>query len=165
MKESKLIEVEAAQKPKKLRRPAGPKVRGGDRESRRVAAAILDVLAGARTPGQAAEALSVSLPRYYALETRALEGFVKACEPRPKGRSKTPEKEIAMLRREVERLRREDARKQALLRAAQRAVGLTAPPPKPKKKRRRRASVRALKAAAVLRSEPESATATGEAAS
>ena len=32
--------------------------------ARRQAAAILEVLAGARTPQQAAEALSVSLPRY-----------------------------------------------------------------------------------------------------
>ena len=53
---------------------------------RRLAAVILDVLAGSRTPPQAAEALGVSLPRYYQLEARALGGLVAACESRPRGR-------------------------------------------------------------------------------
>src|SRR5438270_790739 len=43
------------------------------REAQRAAALILEVLAGGRTPTQAAEALSVSLPRYYQLETRAVD--------------------------------------------------------------------------------------------
>ena len=42
------------------------------REAQQLAAAILEVLAGARTPGQAAEALGLSLPRYFQVETRAM---------------------------------------------------------------------------------------------
>lgn len=96
----------------------GPRIEAGSAESRRLAAAILDVLAGGRTPAQAAEAIGITLPRYYALEYRALEGFVKACEPRPRGRTRKPEKEIVTLRRDVERLEREVERHRALVRAA-----------------------------------------------
>ncbi len=95
-------------------------------ETRRRAALILEVLGGVRTPTEAAEALGVSVPRYYALEARALEGLVHSCRPRPRGRQQTPEREVKRLRAEVERLRRESQRTQALLRAQQRAVGLKA---------------------------------------
>lgn len=132
----------------------GPQVEGGSSDARRTAAAILDVLGGIRTPSDAAVAVGVSLPRYYALESRAIEGLVKACEVRPKGRVASPDKELHVLRREVEQLRRECERKQALVRAAQRTVGLALPEPKLKGKRKRRPVVRALKAAEVLRSEP-----------
>jgi hypothetical protein len=47
--------------------------------------AILEVLAGLRTPAEAAQSLQISLPRYYVLETRALEGLVAGCEPKPLG--------------------------------------------------------------------------------
>jgi hypothetical protein len=129
--------------------------------ARRHAAAILETLAGVRTPTEAAEALAVSLPRYYALEARALEGLIRACEPRAKGPRRTPEREVARLQKEVERLEREGARTQALLRAAQRAVGLAAlRSPKGKspservdrqKRRRRRPTARALRAVESLR--------------
>ena len=59
---------------------------GASREAKRLAAVLLDVLAGARTPPQAAEVLGVSLPRYYQLEDRGLAGLVAACEARPRGR-------------------------------------------------------------------------------
>ena len=49
------------------------------------AAAILEVLAGDRTPQEAATVLSMSLPYFYILERKALEGLLKACEPQPKG--------------------------------------------------------------------------------
>jgi hypothetical protein len=124
-------------------------------ESRRVAAAVLEVLAGARTPGDAAQALGVSLPRYYALESRALAGLLAACERRPRGRVRTPESERARLESEVRRLERERARAQALLRASQRALGLAAVEPRAlppgRKRRSRRPSARALKAAARLK--------------
>jgi len=142
--------------PKKKRGAGGPRVEGGSPDARKVAAAILDVLGGIRTPTSAAEAVGVSLPRYYALECRAIEGMVKACEPRPKGRVRSPAHEVPALRKEIEKLTRECERKQALLRAAQRTVGLAMPAPVPKGKRRRKPVVRALKAAAVLRSEPSS---------
>jgi hypothetical protein len=64
---------------------------------KRQAAAILEVLAGARTPTEAATALAVSLPRYYQLESRALEGLVAACVPKPKGRVKSSVSEVASL--------------------------------------------------------------------
>jgi hypothetical protein len=122
-----------------------------------------------RTPTQAAEALGVSLPRYYVLETRAVQGILLACEPRSIGRQATPESALASLRRECEQLRRECTRQQALVRVAQRAVGLTAPTASKaekngKKRRRRRPMARALRAVARLKSDdvPPPSAAAGE---
>jgi hypothetical protein len=122
------------------------------RDARRVAAAVLEVLAGARTPAEAASALALSLPRYYQIETRALHGLVNACEPKPRGRQPSPTHDLVVLRQENERLRREAGRQQALVRAAQRSVGLPAPAPaRPTgKKPRRRRLARGLAAAARL---------------
>ena len=129
---------------------------GASPEARKRAAAILEVLAGTRTPTAAAEALGVSLPRYYLLEVQALHGMLVACEPRTIGRTASPESALAALRRECEQLRRDCARQQALVRAAQRTIGL--PPPTPakpesngkKRRRQRRPTVRALRAVARL---------------
>jgi hypothetical protein len=132
-------------------------VRTGSPEARRLAAALLEVLAGVRAPADAAAALGCTLPRYYAAEVRALAGFVAACEPRRPGRHPSPEREVAVLRQTVARLERERGRLQALLRAAQRTVGLAAvrPPPKPTPgKRPRRPTVRALAAAKHLAAAP-----------
>ena len=93
--------------------------------AKRMAAAILEVLAGARTPTEAAQALGLSLPRYYQVETRALNGLLAACEARPKGRQPNPANEAIGLRQENERLKREITRHQALARAAQRSIGLS----------------------------------------
>jgi hypothetical protein len=128
---------------------------------------VLEVLAGLRAPAEAAAAVGVSLPRYYQLEGRALSGLLTACEPRRGGRVRRPGNELAALRQECERLRRECARQQALVRAAQRAVGLAPPPPPPapkqaeagRKRRRRRPKARALKIAALLREEAPAAPA------
>jgi hypothetical protein len=115
------------------------------------------VLAGVRTPAEAAQQLAVSLTRYYIIEGRALQGLVSACEPRPQGRVRTAASELAALRRECEQLRRQVARQQALLRVTERTVGLAAAPAPaksdgahPKKRRRRKPKARALQAAAVL---------------
>jgi hypothetical protein len=125
------------------------------RDARRTAAAVLEVLAGACTPTEAATGLGVSLPRYYLLETRALEGLVAACEPRSKGPGVSPAKELAKAQRECDRLRKEGLRYQSLARVAQRAAGFVAPPPKAREaakgKRRRKPVVRALVAAARLK--------------
>jgi hypothetical protein len=127
--------------------------------ARQRAALILEVLAGSRTPAQAAQALAVSLPHYYLLETRALQGLLSACEPAPRGPGADGRRVQQALRAECERWQRECARQQALLRAAQRALGLTPPftptPTKDGKKRRqpRRPRVRALQAAARLQAE------------
>jgi hypothetical protein len=146
------------------RRPGRPAERTepASREAQRVAAAILEVLAGVRTPTDAAAALGTSVPRYYLAEQRALAGLVAACEPRPVGKMPGSGHQIARLEKEIVRLQRECARQQALVRASQRTIGLAPPPaPKPapkaggktvgKKPRKRRPAVRALKAAAALR--------------
>ena len=147
------------------------------RDAQRVAAAILEVLAGVRTPTEAAAAVSLSVPRYYLWEQRALEGLVRACEPRPVGKAAHERHQIAVLEKEVTRLRQDCTRQQALVRAAQRTIGLagsgspaTKPAAKPggkataktgdavagkaKPKRKRRPVARALKAAAALQSMP-----------
>ena len=125
------------------------------------AAAILEVLAGERTPQQAATVLSMSLPYFYILERKALEGLLKACEPQPKGPPPPGlERKLEALELELARCRRECQRQEALVRATQRTVGLpTSSPPTPKDKagnksgarRRRRPAVRALRAAGTLR--------------
>lgn len=139
--------------PGRPRGPTGPTVTGGSRDARRVAAVILEVLAGQRTPMDAASVLGISQPRYYALESRALEGLVMACESRARGRRPSLEREAVRLRSEVERLQRASARSQALLRLSQRVVGV-APPAAGKadgKRRPRRPVARALKAASKLK--------------
>ena len=157
----------AAEKPPTVTRASPPRpkpsptklsLEGRSQEARQMAAAILEVLAGVRTPTDASGALGVSLPRYYALEVRALEGLLQACERRPRGPRRSAERELGKLRREVERLKREAARAQALLRASQRAVGLRSPEvsrPKAdssgKKRRKRRPTTRALRAVELLR--------------
>jgi hypothetical protein len=128
-----------------------------DRHSRRVAAAILEVLAGARTPTEAAAALAVSVPRYYQLESAALKGLLAACTPKSRGPVPSPDKELTTLRRENQRLRHEVTRQQTLVRAAQRTVGLAAPPPipptKPGKRKRRQRTARALSVASRLQAQ------------
>jgi hypothetical protein len=136
---------------KKAPAPAGPQRSAA---ARRRAAAVLEVLAGARTPADAAVALGLSLAHYYHLEGRALQALVSACEPLPVGRQPDPGSEARALRQQCQRLQQQLARQQALTRLAQRTVGL-APPVAPKavtgKKRRRRPSVRALRVAGQLR--------------
>ena len=127
-------------------------------DARRMAAAILEVLAGMRKPLEAAEALGVSLPRYYLLENRALDGMVEACEPRSKGRRCLPLKQLEQLQQQVVQLQRELARSQALARTTQRTIGLATISRSPASdgghgKRRRKPTVRALKVARQL-SEP-----------
>jgi hypothetical protein len=132
------------------------------KEAKRLAAVILEVLAGLRTLPQAAEVLQLSLPRYYQLEARGLRGLLEACEPKPKGRQPNPARELAAMQRENERLRRELARQQSLVRLSQRSIGLSPPPaPAPKssgkKGRRRKPLVRALNLAARLKQEANAA--------
>src|SRR5262245_22059320 len=133
-----------SQSPASTQRPASGPAGGAGRDARRRAAVLLEVLAGGRTPAQAAQALGLSLPRYYQLEAAALRGLVEACEPQPRGRARSAEVELARL--------------QGLVRLTQRAVGLPppAPPPASKAKGRkpRRPVARALRAAARLQ-EPE----------
>jgi hypothetical protein len=155
----------SARRPRQAKKPGGVKLaRERSAAARKQAAAILEVLAGARTPAQAATALTVSLPRYYQLEQRALEGLLVACEPcRARGRVRTEANVAAGLRLENERLQRELGRQQALVRLVQRHVGLTPPAPPIReagKKRRRRPVARALAVAQRLQQECAAATPT-----
>jgi hypothetical protein len=173
------LPLQAAVQPSPIE-PAAPAPRGGkpcsgganqlqkalkqhSRDAKQRAAAILEVLAGGRTPTQAAQALGVSLGRYYLLEDKALAAVVAACEAQPRGQRPDGPRRVARLQRECERWQRECARQQALVRAAQRTIGLSAPPPpaaKDKgKKRRRRPVVRALAAVQRLREEVSPAVA------
>lgn len=160
-----------AKKPEGQRKRPGtaPTPRGGaSPQARRQAAAILEVLAGVRRPSEAAQVLGTSLPRYYQLEQRALAGLISACEPAPRGPRQDVARQVARLEREKQRLQRECDRQQALVRVAQRSLGLLPPPAaKPvnkessaaaegagsKRRRNRRPMVRALKAARSLAKE------------
>jgi hypothetical protein len=161
--------VSNPKRPRRAQQTGGPGL-GQDtsRDARRVAAAVLEVLAGARTPTEAAQALAVTVPRYYQVESQALKGLVAACAPKPKGRVKSPDKELTMLRRDNQRLQREVSRQQALVRLAQRTIGLAAPvsPPagKSAKKTRKRRVARALSVAARLQQQNAEAAAPAEAA-
>lgn len=136
-------------------------IQGGTAQANRQAIVILEVLAGGCTPAEAAARLGLSLPGYYQLETRALEGMVRACEPKPLGKQPSAQRRIAALEQQLEQAQRQCARQQALVRATQRTAGLSppAPPSKADKpssskdrpgRKRRRPTVRALKAAAAL---------------
>jgi hypothetical protein len=128
---------------------------------------VLEVLAGARTPNQAAEAVGVSLPRYFQLETRALRALVAGCEGQPRGPRRSADRELLALRRQHDRLQRELSRHQALVRLAQRTIGLAAVKPataKPGQKRRRRPVVRALRAAVRLQEQSRAEAAPAPAA-
>src|SRR5205085_565897 len=72
-------------------------------QAKRLAAAILEVLAGLRTPAQAAAALGMSLLRYYHCEGQALRGLLAACEARPPGRRRPADRELAALRQQQQR--------------------------------------------------------------
>jgi hypothetical protein len=143
----------------KEKRVAGP---GGlakaSPQARRLAAAVLEVLSGLRGPTEAAEATGLSLPRYYALEARALVGLVRGCEPVPPGRQPGAGTELQSLRQKCQALERQAARLQSLLRLQQRALGLNAAPAtaggaekKKGGKKRRRPRQRALRLVEQLR--------------
>jgi hypothetical protein len=138
-------------KPKYPRQKAEAQVKGSSQEAKRTAGVLLEVLAGTMLPSEAASALGISRARYYLLESRALAGLVKACEPRPAGYVHTPERELAALKKAHARLERECARYQTLVRAMQRSVGLSLPAKHQRKAkgdkkgtRRRKPTVRAL---------------------
>ena len=138
--------------------------KGQNGETNRRAAIVLEVLAGMRTPSEAASALGLSVNYYYVLERKALRGLLAACEPQPKGPPGPGlERQLARLEKELTKCRQECLRQASLVRAAERAFGLpssTKPsrPNKsssengsPKRKRRRRPTVRAMRAAESLR--------------
>src|SRR5262249_50773373 len=81
-----------------------------------------------------------------------------ACEPRPRGKVRSPASELAALQRECAQLRRQVARQQAVLRVTERTLGLAGTPApanakaeqkSPKKRRQRKPTARALQAATI----------------
>lgn len=145
---------------KPLRKPKGSHaLRGGTPEANRLAVAILEVLAGIRTPTEAAHNVGLSLVRYFQLETRALQGLVQALEPRPNGKQPSLEGRLKQLEKQLQQARRDCVRQQALVRVAQRSVGLpvssaasakATPTRESVGRKKRRPIVRALKAARAL---------------
>lgn len=98
----------------------------GSRQAVQRMTVLLEVLSGLRGPTEGAQALGINLTRYYQLETLALQGIVSAMEPRARGRRPKPaEARVLELEAEVARLEQELARAHALVRQAQRAIGLT----------------------------------------
>ena len=144
-------------------RKAHPAVLSGSEASKKQAAVILEVLSGTTTTVDGSRSLGISLPRYYQIESRALQGMLTALEPRKRGKRSEPTHELEQLRRDNERLRRDVTRFQALLRASQRAIGLTAPKALDKSKlagkRRRRKTARALRVVEALRTGQDNAQA------
>lgn len=149
-------------KPKQKPKPVGLSTLKGTPEARRQAALILEVLGGLRGPSDAAKAMGVALPRYYVLETRALQALIKAMEPLPRGPGRNPDAEIAALQVALARQKQELVRSQSLQRAMRSAIGISLAQPKdakpePGKRKPKRPSVRALKAVKVLRAGLEDA--------
>ena len=129
-------------------------------EAQRMAATILEVLGGQRSPPEAAQALAITLPRYYQLEARALEGLVAALGPRPRGKQPALENRIRLLEKQLDAARRQCARQEALVRVTRRTFGLGIPAAPQAAvagtgRKKRRPMVRALKAARVLQSQAE----------
>jgi hypothetical protein len=149
--------IPPASRPAKRPRNSVPLLPEANKDAKRLAAVILEVWAGMRTPLQAAEALGLSLPRYYQIEANGLQGLVAGIAPKPKGRQANPAREATALKRDNERLRRELSRQQAFVRLTQRGLGVASPPAKPAtgRGRRRKPVVRALTLAARL--QPEAA--------
>lgn len=102
--------------------PAGPRALQGSAPARRMAAVLLQVLSGLKSTQEASDELGIALPRYYVLETRALQAMIDGLEPRPRGRKKTGEQELQQLRTELARLQRELLRNQAVHRNTLRAL-------------------------------------------
>lgn len=158
---TKSVEQPAREKRRRALRP--PKTAQASAQARRQAAAILEVLAGLRRPAEAAQVLGTSLVRYYQWERRALDGLLAGCEPAARGPRPDLLRQIRRLEKDVSRLERECGRQQALVRAAERSLGLAAlsagkaavqgqeEKSGVSGKRRRRPTVRALKAVRALR--------------
>jgi len=145
----------ATKKPARKQKTSKAPDASGSLEARKTVGLLLEVLAGTLSPSDAASLLGISTPRYYMVESRALQGMLEACEPRKRGYVRSAEKELELLQKKYEQLQRERDRYQALVRAAQRTVGIgpqrrkmeAKKQEKKKGKRRRKPTVRALKLA------------------
>jgi len=141
------------------KQPMGVRAVRGSDAARRQAALLIEAWSGVRSTQSASEAMGVALPRFYHLEARALQVLVSAMEPRPRGRQRTAESDLAKLKAEIQRLRRDLERYQSLYRTAQRSLGVAVakppdkaenPAPGGKRKRGPRKKARGQAVAAVL---------------
>jgi hypothetical protein len=133
----------------------GPSTLKGSKGAKAWLVVILETLSGACTTGEAAERLSVSLSRYYQLETRALQGMLSALEPRPRGPRQTKDGEIRALKAEKRDVERELRRATSLLRAATRSVGVKAAKKGVKKRARRKVKARGATVLATIRQDAQ----------
>ena len=100
--------------------------------ARQIAAVILDVLGGNRSPVDAARTLELSVARYYVVEQRAILGLVSACDAQPtRGPSPDLQRQIHHLEAENRRVHQALLRQQALVRSTQRGLGIASPKPPP----------------------------------
>ena len=145
-------------------RTTGPNAVEGSPEAMKLSVAILETLSGLVSPTEAAAGLGLSVNRYYQLETRALQGLVRAMEPRPRGRTLTAERERDLMRTENQKLKQELLRYQALARTAQRTIGLAKPGARRAgSAKRRRPRVRAKTVLRTLRPKAETPSGGGDA--
>lgn len=172
-------------RPKGPATPKPPPEVTASSQARRIAAVLLEVLAGLRATGSAAKELGITPMRFYQIEERAIGGLIAACEPRPSGLQ--PERrdalELASLREQVRKQTQELNQTRSVLRTTRRQLGVaTAPEPiavkpgtrkdgKPTKAKVRRPTVRALtmvrrllKADATAAAASDGAASTGPAA-
>jgi len=119
-------------------------------QARTTATLVLESLSGVRSAPQAAQALGVTLARYYVLEAKAIAGLLHACEPTPPGPppGEASERALARLQATSRQQEQELLRLRAVLRTTERGLGLP-PPARPagkqgKPSRARRPVVRAL---------------------
>lgn len=146
-------------RPPKPPDPATEDPRAVAERAKLIAAVVLDVLAGNRSPGDAASALGLSVARYYVIEEQAINGLIAGCGPRQRGRQPDPGKEIARMTAENQRLTQALLRQQALVRTSQRSLGVALPTkatpatagPPGRGKGKRQPKVRALRAAKRLK--------------
>ncbi|MDA1195943.1 MAG: hypothetical protein O2894_12260 [Planctomycetota bacterium] len=130
-------------------KPAGITSLAGSGSARKSVVIILEALSGEIGTSQAAEVLGVSLSRYYQLEVRALQGMLKALEPRKRGMQKTPQREIVGLKAQKQQLEKDLRRHQSLLRAANRSLGLSSAR-RPKASSKGRSAKRGVRGKTVL---------------
>lgn len=102
-------------------------VDGADETMRRNAACVLEVLAGLRSPEEAARTLGVSVPTYYNLEARALHGLLHGCRTESPGRKLALEKKVRVAEARAAELERQLQRYRAVLRNARRAARILGP--------------------------------------
>jgi len=145
-------------RPKGAAKPRPPPEVTASSQARRIAAVLLEVLAGLRATGSAAKELGITPMRYYQIEERAIGGLIAACEPRPSG--VPPERrdalELASLREQVRKQAQELNQARSVLRTTRRQLGVATAPDaivvkagtrkdgKPTKHKVRRPTVRAL---------------------